>query len=254
MADYWKGVLDGDPSPYLQRILGGSNATRGTTFDDLHASSKEGTPLLMNPRTYPRAAGWEQRQEDKPWYTPTGRLEFYRPEREFQEAGESLPVWREPVDATFYDPNSILSNKEHPSIKPRGPEATASPSRNATPRRASTATSCTPGRSSARRSTRCTSSTPPTGSSSRRRSTAGARTRPPSTPTGSRCCSARSATRTGATRGARGRARRTSRSTRRTRSSSASTTATTPGSTPTRPTARTATGRTTTRTTTSPGR
>ena len=123
MADYWKGVLDGDPSPYLQRILSGSNATRGTTFDDLHASSKEGTPLLMNARTYPRAAGWEQRQEDKPWYTPTGRLEFYRPEREFQEAGESLPVWREPVDATFYDPNSILSNKDHPSIKPRGPES-----------------------------------------------------------------------------------------------------------------------------------
>ena len=34
MTDYWKGVLDGDPSPYLQRILSGSNATRGTTFED----------------------------------------------------------------------------------------------------------------------------------------------------------------------------------------------------------------------------
>jgi nitrate reductase alpha subunit len=121
MAQYWRGVLDGDPSPYLQRILGGSNATRGVTIDELHESCAQGVPLLMNPRTYPRAAGWEQRNEDKPWYNATGRLEFYRPEPEFQAAGESLPVWREPVDATFYEPNAILSNAAHPSIKPRTP-------------------------------------------------------------------------------------------------------------------------------------
>ncbi len=123
MAQYWKGVLDGDPTPYLQRVLAGSNATRGVEYDALHESCRKGVPLLMNVRTYPRAAGWEQRQEDKPWYNATGRLELYRPEREFQEAGEALPVWREPVDATFYDPNSILSNRDHPSIRPRGPES-----------------------------------------------------------------------------------------------------------------------------------
>ncbi len=122
MKDYWQGVLDGDPTPYLQRILSGSNATRGILYDDLHSSSKKGIPLLMNARTYPRSGGWEQRQEDKPWYTATGRLEFYRPEPEWQAAGESLPVWREPVDATFYEPNAILSNKQHPSINPRTPE------------------------------------------------------------------------------------------------------------------------------------
>ena len=122
MRSYWKGVLDGDPAPYLQRVLSGSNATRGILFDDLHASCKDGVPMLMNVRTYPRHAGWEQRQEDKPWYTPTGRLEFYRPEPEWQAAGESLPVWREPVDATFYEPNAILANRAHPSINPRRPE------------------------------------------------------------------------------------------------------------------------------------
>lgn len=122
MARYWKGVLDGDPTPYLQRVLGGSNATRGLKFADLHASCAGGVPLLMGTRTYPRHAGWEQRQEDKPWYTPTGRLEFYRPEREWQEAGESLPVWREPVDATRYEPNVIVSNADHPSIHPKSPE------------------------------------------------------------------------------------------------------------------------------------
>jgi nitrate reductase alpha subunit len=122
MKDYWQGILDGDPTPYLQRILSGSNATRGIVYDDLHSSSKKGIPLLMNTRTYPRSGGWEQRQEDKPWYTATGRLEFYRPEPEWQAAGESLPVWREPVDATFYEPNAILANKAHPSINPKTPE------------------------------------------------------------------------------------------------------------------------------------
>ncbi len=122
MADYWQGVLDGDPSPYLQRILDGSNATRGIRFSELHESCQRGIPALMNNRTYPRHAGWEQRQEDKPWYTPTGRLEFYRPEPEWRDAGESLPVWREPVDATMYEPNAILSNKHHPSIRPRTPK------------------------------------------------------------------------------------------------------------------------------------
>ena len=122
MARYWKGILEGDPTPYLQRVLTGSPATHGYTFDRLHASCREGVPLLMNTRTYPRHGGWEQRQEDKPWYTKTGRLEFYRPEPEFRAAGEMLPVWREPVDASRYEPNAILSNKDHPSIAPRGPE------------------------------------------------------------------------------------------------------------------------------------
>jgi nitrate reductase alpha subunit len=122
MRTYWQGVLDGDPTPYLQRVLAGSNATRGILYDELHASCADGVPFLINARTYPRHGGWEQRQEDKPWYTPTGRLEFYRPEPEWRAAGESLPVWREPVDATFYEPNAILANKAHPSIAPRGPE------------------------------------------------------------------------------------------------------------------------------------
>jgi nitrate reductase alpha subunit len=122
MALYWKGVLDGDPAPYLQRVLGGSPNTHGYTFADLHASCANGVPFLMNTRTYPRHGGWEQRQEDKPWYTRTGRLELYRPEPEFRAAGEMLPVWREPVDASKYEPNAILSNKEHPSIRPRGPK------------------------------------------------------------------------------------------------------------------------------------
>lgn len=123
MRAYWRGILEGDPTPYLQRVLSGSNATRGVVYEELHESCADGVPFLMSTRTYPRHGGWEQRQEDKPWYTPTGRLEFYRPEPEWRAAGESLPVWREPVDATFYEPNAILANREHPSIAPRRPEA-----------------------------------------------------------------------------------------------------------------------------------
>jgi nitrate reductase alpha subunit len=109
-------------------VLSGSNATRGIRFAELHERCGEGIPALIGARTYPRHAGWEQRQEDKPWYTPTGRLEFYRPEREWQEAGESLPVWREPVDATRYEPNVIVSNRKHPSIRPKSPEEYGFPS------------------------------------------------------------------------------------------------------------------------------
>jgi nitrate reductase alpha subunit len=72
-------------------------------------------------RTYPRAGGWEQIQESTPWWTKTGRLEFYRDEPEFRGAGENMPVYREPIDSTFYEPNVIVA-APHPAIRPEGPE------------------------------------------------------------------------------------------------------------------------------------
>ncbi|MEK7406692.1 MAG: molybdopterin oxidoreductase, partial [Acidobacteriota bacterium] len=60
--------------------------------------------------------------DSRPWYTKSGRLEFYRDENEFIEAGENLPVHREPVDSTFYEPNVIVAPK-HEAIRPAGPEA-----------------------------------------------------------------------------------------------------------------------------------
>ena len=70
----------------------------------------------------PAARSWEQRQEDKPWYTPTGRLEFYRPEREWQEAGESLPSGASPSTRPSTSRTSSSPTAEHPSIAPRTPE------------------------------------------------------------------------------------------------------------------------------------
>ncbi len=118
--DCWKFVHEGRVDVYLQRILDMSACTRGYRFDDLETLAKEGVPALMMTRTYPKQVGWEQVQEDKPWYTKTGRLEFYREEDEFIAGGENLLVYREPIDSTFHEPNVIVA-KPHPALRPKTP-------------------------------------------------------------------------------------------------------------------------------------
>jgi nitrate reductase alpha subunit len=75
----------------------------------------------MNSRTSPKVVGYDQLADSTPWYTKSGRLEFYREEDEFIEAGENLPVHREPVDSTFHEPNVIISPK-HEAVRPAQPE------------------------------------------------------------------------------------------------------------------------------------
>lgn len=120
-ADHWRFVGENNVGAYIQRIFDASTATRGYAFADVLARAREGVPSLMSFRTYPRQVGWEQRNESKPWYNRTGRLEFYRDEPEWLEYGENLPVFREPVDATPLDPNSI-HGKPHVLLNPKGPE------------------------------------------------------------------------------------------------------------------------------------
>ena len=88
--------------------------------------AKQGQPVLMQSRTYPRIVGWEQTNESRPWYTQSGRLEFYRDEDEFIEYGENFSVYREPVDATFYEPNAIVGDRDHPALRRRRPNSMAS--------------------------------------------------------------------------------------------------------------------------------
>jgi len=113
-------VHEGRVEVYLQRILDASANAKGYSIEEMETKAKEGIPTLLMNRTYPRQVGWEQVQEDKPWYTKTGRLEFYREEDEFLASGENLPVFREPVDSTLYEPNVIVG-KPHPAIRPKGP-------------------------------------------------------------------------------------------------------------------------------------
>lgn len=119
--DYWRFVYENKVDVYLERITKTSTTLKGYTFKELHEKALKGIPSLKNLRTYPKVPGWEQTNEDKPWYTKTGRLEFYREEPEFIEHGENLPVYREPIDATFYEPNVIVA-KENPLLKPIQPE------------------------------------------------------------------------------------------------------------------------------------
>ena len=120
--DYWKFVREGKVEVYLQRILDSSSNTKGFRIADLEARAREGIPSILQSRTSPKAVGYEQVTDSTPWYTKSGRLEFYREEDEFIEAGENLPVHREPVDSTFYEPNVIVSPR-HEALRPAGPEA-----------------------------------------------------------------------------------------------------------------------------------
>ncbi len=116
----WQFIADGKAEIYLQRIVDGSTSLKGYQFADILERGKRGIPSLMNTRTYPRVNSYEQVTESKPWYTKTGRLELYRPEPEFIEAGENLIVHREPSDATFYDPCAIVA-APHAAIRPKRP-------------------------------------------------------------------------------------------------------------------------------------
>jgi nitrate reductase alpha subunit len=119
--DAWKFVREGRTDVYLQRVLDASTNTKGYKFTELEAKAREGIPALMNSRTSPKVVGYDQVTDSKPWYTKSGRLELYREEDEFIEAGENLPVHREPVDSTFYEPNVIVAPK-HEAIRPATPE------------------------------------------------------------------------------------------------------------------------------------
>lgn len=116
-TDYFKFVHEGKPEVYLQRVFDASPATKGYKVADLEEKAKQGIPALLMARTYPKFSGYEQVEESKQWYTKSGRLEFYRDEPEFLAAGENMPVYREPIDSTFYEPNVIVG-KNHPAIKP----------------------------------------------------------------------------------------------------------------------------------------
>ncbi|GFP44069.1 nitrate reductase / nitrite oxidoreductase, alpha subunit, partial [Candidatus Hakubella thermalkaliphila] len=75
-----------------------STTLKGYKIEELEENAKGGVPALLMTRTYPKIMGWEQSNENKPHYTKSGRMEFYRDEDEFIEHGENIPVHREPVD------------------------------------------------------------------------------------------------------------------------------------------------------------
>lgn len=121
LRDYFHFAYEGRPDVYLQRIIDASGPLRGYDFQHLHEKAKDGIPALLMTRTTPKTMGWEQIHDSKPWYTKTGRLEFYRDEPTFLDHGENLPVHREPVDATPFEPNVIVA-RPNPFLAPKRPE------------------------------------------------------------------------------------------------------------------------------------
>jgi nitrate reductase alpha subunit len=121
-ADVWKFVRENRTDAYIQRILDHSSNAKGYRIEDLEAKAAAGVPALLMSRTSPKTVGFEQVTDSRPWYTKTGRLEFYREEDEFIEAGENLPVHREPIDSTFHEPNVIVA-PPHEALRPAGPAA-----------------------------------------------------------------------------------------------------------------------------------
>ena len=120
-AQMWKFVEDDNVEAYLQRIADASPGLRGYTIQILHKRAADGIPALVNNRTYPRLSSFEQSRGEQPWHTRSGRLEFYRPEREFIDSGENLIVHREPIDSTFHEPNVIVA-RPHPALRPKQPK------------------------------------------------------------------------------------------------------------------------------------
>jgi len=120
-AKMFKFALEGKTSVYLQRIIDGSVSLKGYDVAKIEEKAMEGIPVLANTRSYPRSSSLEQVRAEMPWYTKSGRLEFYRPEQEFIDSGENMIVYREPVDSTPYEPNVIVANK-HDAIRPKSPE------------------------------------------------------------------------------------------------------------------------------------
>ena len=121
-ADYWKFVHENKVEVYLQRIIDNSTALKGYRIETVEENAKNGIPALLMTRTYPKIMAWEQTNEKKPHYTKSGRMEFYRDENEFLEHGENIPVHREPIDATFYEPNVIVCGATD-LIRPKGPKS-----------------------------------------------------------------------------------------------------------------------------------
>ncbi|TKX52066.1 molybdopterin oxidoreductase, partial [Halorubrum sp. SP3] len=99
-----------------------SNTVKGYDVENLLEDARQGTPAIIMTRSYPKHVGNEQTLDDDPWYTKTGRLEFFREEPEFTEAGENIPLHREPMDATPYEPNVIVDDSDSPVIDPETPD------------------------------------------------------------------------------------------------------------------------------------
>lgn len=111
-AKYFEGYLTGKPEQYLQEVLDNGFTTKGFTVEELRKGAKR-----LQFKTYPRVPFWEQINESKPFFTKTGRLEFYKEEDRFLELGENLITHKESLEVTPWGPGQewpAAGNKTNP--------------------------------------------------------------------------------------------------------------------------------------------
>ncbi|MCA9438416.1 MAG: molybdopterin-dependent oxidoreductase, partial [Candidatus Omnitrophica bacterium] len=114
-SDYWKFIKEKKSKVYIQRVLNSCTTTRNEEgpydVDRIVKGEYGGEPgaALFLFRTYPRLPFYEQINDSIPFYTDCGRLAAYCDLSEAIDAGENLIVHREPVEATPYLPNVIVS-------------------------------------------------------------------------------------------------------------------------------------------------
>ncbi|MCA9410793.1 MAG: molybdopterin-dependent oxidoreductase [Candidatus Omnitrophica bacterium] len=122
-SDYWKFIKEKKSKVYIQRVLNSCTTTRNEEgpydVDRIVKGEYGGEPgaALFLFRTYPRLPFYEQINDSIPFYTDCGRLAAYCDLSEAIDAGENLIVHREPVEATPYLPNVIVSTS--PFLRPK---------------------------------------------------------------------------------------------------------------------------------------
>ncbi|MBI5184126.1 MAG: molybdopterin-dependent oxidoreductase [Nitrospinae bacterium] len=115
-SNHYKFVKEKKVDVYMQRILDASTQFRGYKARDL---IERGVGVLAMFRTYPRIPAWENINESVPFFTRTGRMELYREENTWINQGENLILHREPVEATLFQTNVIISPKGFEGVRPR---------------------------------------------------------------------------------------------------------------------------------------
>ncbi len=115
-TQHYKFVKEKKVEVYMQRILDASTQFKGYNAKEL---MERDTGVLVMFRTYPRIPGWENIRESFPFFTRTGRMELYREEDTWIKQGENLILHREPVEATLYQTNAILSPKGFEAVRPK---------------------------------------------------------------------------------------------------------------------------------------
>jgi len=95
--DYFAEFLDddGDPKRYIQEAF-----DAGITTQDIDVADLEDGPERLNLKTYPRIPFYSQVNEDRPFYTKTGRMEFHKEEDRLLELGRDDIHHYESVEGT----------------------------------------------------------------------------------------------------------------------------------------------------------